>query len=1053
MPSPILNIADIERPESLQKNLYKIDSAYDLTSDAVTQSLNALQTLTGYDYRTNDTLDIIERLVDVSADSKIVTIGARRLVTEFNRRALTRNFDDLIPTPTDLTPNFRKFFKNTEYKRADSYITDPLKDPNKSVANKLLQNTIGYIDNESYLKGLYKKLDKNIISIQDYESNINYLYSGDMIKEKILQLNDNSVFSTYNVKNTSKIDFENKSLVFFNTYDRDFIDNSDPDYSQGLYEINAIYGIYTKSYFKNYPLQINSLTKNYLLELKDLEVAQGFGNLSTELDYIATLNRANSSIALRKETTNPSVTNRDSYLNEGNVYHYDSKSASTINTKFGVKRGLVYFTSRLAQNEDLAIAQNTKELYANSKQFYKGNGECRTFTIYDQYDNYNKVIKFDGNGETHSVLKDTILPKVAPNDSGADKEEKRNFFFTMENLATGGNAEDCDIGPNGGKWMWFVPYNVKISDNNQVNWSEINFLGRPEPIYSYQNTTRNLSLSFSLLIDTVSDIQNIAPTIQNYYNYIYACNQVVPQSVTFTTQPPIVINPNALAQAFNNSAAITSNNKPKKIKNQPKNFNFSGITEKDIFYYFKPFRMDGDKRIQGLIYNDSPVYTTIDNKLDATGDTEFTNIELSGLTYNQRFTDDSANVISATSIQKIFAETLDELLRTSTEINMTISCTQGDENFTNDECDKFANNRNDNGYTNKQIAYIHAIRFIESLLTDNNDNPNATNDTKKLYDELQFFDSFLPVVGLTAPLKINDFLDELESNQNYLLRIGLDKSYEFESNFTHSSRQGTNSFCKVSIKIETKKVEKDTIFESIVSDEIMVRRHDIKYAKKRKASLVDFTYIEDPFVLPSSLLTSQLITPITTTININPAPSNPTLPASGADCDPILSLKFDKLKKNHKFPIGYEKLKVFTPSFNSQTPFDFTKRYVFLHQLTRPSKLGDNSKVNNIVFGKMPVFILRYGDFLHTKAIARSINFDISEATWDLNPEGMGVIPLYCNITMDLTLLGGQSLKGPIDRIQTANDSAFIANTSFNSGRYKDNKRFTSVRDAQTDQY
>jgi hypothetical protein len=101
----------------------------------------------------------------------------------------------------------------------------------------------------------------------------------------------------------------------------------------------------------------------------------------------------------------------------------------------------------------------------------------------------------------------------------------------------------------------------------------------------------------------------------------------------------------------------------------------------------------------------------------------------------------------------------------------------------------------------------------------------------------------------------------------------------------------------------------------------------------------------------------------------------------------------------------------------------------------------------------MPVFVIRYGDFIYSKAIAKSINFDITDSTWDLNPEGMGAIPLYCNVTMDLTLLGGQSLAGPIDRIQTANDSNFIANSTFNSGYYTGNKTFEKARDQEVIQH
>jgi hypothetical protein len=170
-------------------------------------------------------------------------------------------------------------------------------------------------------------------------------------------------------------------------------------------------------------------------------------------------------------------------------------------------------------------------------------------------------------------------------------------------------------------------------------------------------------------------------------------------------------------------------------------------------------------------------------------------------------------------------------------------------------------------------------------------------------------------------------------------------------------------------------------------------------------------------------------------------------------CDTNKNLQFKYLGVENKFPIGFEKLNVFSPVFNSQTPFDFTKRYTFLHQLTRPSKLSNITDISNTVFGRMPVFVIRYGDFIHSKAIARSINFDMGESTWDLNPEGMGAIPLYCTVTMDLSLLGGQSLAGPIDRIQTANDSNFIANSTFNAGNYSDNKTFEKARKQEETQW
>jgi len=62
--SQVLQIGNSRRPESLQRNLYRISSPYDLTDDVVTKSLNLLQAITGYDYRANPVVDIIERLAE-----------------------------------------------------------------------------------------------------------------------------------------------------------------------------------------------------------------------------------------------------------------------------------------------------------------------------------------------------------------------------------------------------------------------------------------------------------------------------------------------------------------------------------------------------------------------------------------------------------------------------------------------------------------------------------------------------------------------------------------------------------------------------------------------------------------------------------------------------------------------------------------------------------------------------------------------------------------------------------------------------------------------------
>ena len=92
----------------------------------------------------------------------------------------------------------------------------------------------------------------------------------------------------------------------------------------------------------------------------------------------------------------------------------------------------------------------------------------------------------------------------------------------------------------------------------------------------------------------------------------------------------------------------------------------------------------------------------------------------------------------------------------------------------------------------------------------------------------------------------------------------------------------------------------------------------------------------------------------------------------------------------------------------------------------------------------MPVCILRIGDFFYSKVIIQNMNISYESNNgiqWDLNPEGSGVQPMYAHISMTLTILGGQTLDGPSDRLQNANTFNFYANT----GVYDDRSDRISV--------
>ena len=135
-----------------------------------------------------------------------------------------------------------------------------------------------------------------------------------------------------------------------------------------------------------------------------------------------------------------------------------------------------------------------------------------------------------------------------------------------------------------------------------------------------------------------------------------------------------------------------------------------------------------------------------------------------------------------------------------------------------------------------------------------------------------------------------------------------------------------------------------------------------------------------------------------------------------------------------------EKVKYFDPAFHSISPEGFNARLTFLHQCTRQGSTIENSAFEsgtayNLAFGRPPVCVLRLGDFYYTKILINSLSIQFEQAQWDLNPEGIGVMPMFANITLGFVFIGGSDLAGPISRLQNAVSFNYYANTSVYDNR------------------
>jgi hypothetical protein len=115
-------------------------------------------------------------------------------------------------------------------------------------------------------------------------------------------------------------------------------------------------------------------------------------------------------------------------------------------------------------------------------------------------------------GTQGSVLDAFGAPHIAPykTDSFGQPDSPQRYMFSIENLAWSDNVTDLppyERGPGDrttnkqGRIMWFPPYDINFSENSSINWETNNFIGRGEPIYTYNNTERTGTLSFKVIVD------------------------------------------------------------------------------------------------------------------------------------------------------------------------------------------------------------------------------------------------------------------------------------------------------------------------------------------------------------------------------------------------------------------------------------------------------------------------------------------------------------------------------------------------------------------------
>lgn len=614
----------------------------------------------------------------------------------------------------------------------------------------------------------------------------------------------------------------------------------------------------------------------------------------------------------------------------------------------------------------------------------------------------------------YSVLGADGFVKITPtHDNGKlvqEADKLKNYMFSIENLAwrdvtkneTSKALSKEQRGPNGGRIMWFPPYNLKFSENVNVNWNANSFIGRGEEIYTYTNTVRSGTLDFTLLIDhpsilnkwrgTSKDVEEKEKRERDLLRFFAGCGN---------------LNDEVEAQ------------KPVKETETPTVEEIPLTTPEPTFY---------SKDIAYVIFfpNDFSAkdYVNNGNLDDAITILESYN---GGGSYDGRDESYKHEILQSYNLESKGFKPSDY----KENIKRQLLSEYGDDieiKFFSDLEDIASNFQGSTIFghpsVNCEIKNVTVKGFASSHGYESN-NRDLCNRRRTFIQKLIEYKcqelseanvEYVKLEGSTISVPDIDGREDVNSLNAKIARAAyavVSVSWKEENIAYNAPSEGTNFSVNgqnLSTEYKTKKAS-DTI-----------------------ATASSVTYTEEDYTYDNEYLY-------------------------------FANVRGDEMIYKNIL----DKVRYFDPAFHSVTPEGFNARLTFLHQCTRqgPTNAVTSGRVKgketdesgntltngspdylkfagNLSFGRAPYCILRIGDFFNTKICidSMSINYDNNGGVqWDLNPEGVGVQPMYANISISFKFLGGQDITKPIERLQNAVTANYYANASVYS-RHADNNKF-----------
>jgi hypothetical protein len=652
-----------------------------------------------------------------------------------------------------------------------------------------------------------------------------------------------------------------------------------------------------------------------------------------------------------------------------------------------------------------------------------GTEYCRVFAKDTPYLQFNDLQKTDGittQGRrfSYSVLDNTYNLNIAPNkqEGGQDSTNlignenngyAKKYMFSIENLAWGTSSAPgyavadlpvCERGPNGGRVMWFPPYGLTFGETVSANWNPNEFLGRPEPIYTYKNTSRTGTLTWKIVVDHPSALNVIVNKVLNnetnkvridsiLESFFAGCRKydlyelakkyyTIKQNDLFQIQQAItskelpqeslkyavdtVGNINAVAQGT--VSADEANTKITKYK--------------DLGFYFDN---DVPKQMGVNYLNTYEPYISKEGNYGPNAATqEDTTLFFQTVVKPNKL-----------EVDKFINELITQMNNTVGNVTITFGASASPPG-------KIASNQAlSERRIDSAITYMTSFKAIEKLVGNRlffNKNPSGeTTDAQVIQYNSDGTSTSGPKVNCTD----NDS-DSLAPTEKVYSTNAMACRRAFISDIRSNLNIPPSQAPQAKTNVALGNVVIKTVTQNVLEQKTVIRDNISKRVLRSLLSECDYFEAikeETPMV-------------------------------------------YDNLK---------EKLKFFQPAFHSMTPEGLNSRLTFLQQCMRPGdtiptvkSVGgkdvlEYNNATNTSFGAPPVLILRIGDFYNTKIIPTSLGFTYENL--DINPEGIGVQPMIANVTMGFNFVGGSGLKESVDKLQNALTFNYYANTEIYDDR------------------